>query len=128
MFSWYKYLIVILVFSLLGFWNRNLFLTAPFPDLCLLVPFNCMPVGRASLFDDPDLKLFILVGKGHSFLSVACSTRVQLVFFLLLRISVNSVKRPGISIVGQLTESVNFQFIMMVIMIYLFVHDDSLTS
>ena len=39
MFSWYKYLIVNLVFSHLGFWSRNLFLIAPFPDLCLLVPF-----------------------------------------------------------------------------------------
>ena len=37
--SWYKYLIVSLVFSHLGFWSRNLFLIAPFPDLCLLVPF-----------------------------------------------------------------------------------------
>ena len=36
--SWYKYLIVSLVFSHLGFWNGNLFLIAPFPDLCLLVP------------------------------------------------------------------------------------------
>ena len=41
--SWYKYLIVSLVFSHLGFWSGNLFLIAPFPDLCLLVPFyeNC---------------------------------------------------------------------------------------
>ena len=39
MFSWYKYLIVNLVFSHLGFWSGNLFLIAPFPDLCLLVPF-----------------------------------------------------------------------------------------
>ena len=39
MFSWYKYLIVSLVFSYLGFWSGNLFLIAPFPDLCLLVPF-----------------------------------------------------------------------------------------
>ena len=38
MFSWNKYLIVNLVFSHLGFWNGNLFLIAPFPDLCLLVP------------------------------------------------------------------------------------------
>ena len=37
--SWYKYLIVSLVFSRLGFWSGNLFLIAPFPDLCLLVPF-----------------------------------------------------------------------------------------
>ena len=28
-----------LVFSHLGFWSGNLFLIAPFPDLCLLVPF-----------------------------------------------------------------------------------------
>ena len=38
--SWYKYLIVSLVFSHLGFWSGNLFLIAPFPDLCLLVPFE----------------------------------------------------------------------------------------
>ena len=37
--SWYKYLIVSLDFSHLGFWSGNLFLIAPFPDLCLLVPF-----------------------------------------------------------------------------------------
>ena len=37
--SWYKYLIVSLVFSHLGFWSGNLFLIAPFADLCLLVPF-----------------------------------------------------------------------------------------
>ena len=38
--SWYKYLIVSLVFSHLGFWSGNLFLIAPFPDLSLLVPFH----------------------------------------------------------------------------------------
>ena len=37
MFSWYKYLIVGLVFSRFGFWSGNLFLIAHFPDLCLLV-------------------------------------------------------------------------------------------
>ena len=37
--SWYKYLIVSLVFSHLGFYSGNPFLIAPFPDLCLLVPF-----------------------------------------------------------------------------------------
>ena len=37
--SWYKYLIVSLFFSHLGFWSGNLFLISPFPDLCLLVPF-----------------------------------------------------------------------------------------
>ena len=41
--SWYKYLIVGLVFSYLGFWSGNLFLLAPFPDLCLLVPFSFAP-------------------------------------------------------------------------------------
>ena len=40
MFSWYKYPIVSLFFFHLGFWSRNLFLIAPFPDLCLLVPFS----------------------------------------------------------------------------------------
>ena len=40
--SWYKYLIVSLVFSHLGFWSGNLFLIAPFPDLCLLVPFHML--------------------------------------------------------------------------------------
>ena len=40
MFSWYKYLIVSLVFSHLGFWSGNLFLIALFPDLCLLIPFQ----------------------------------------------------------------------------------------
>ena len=41
--SWYKYLIVGLVFSHLGFWSGGLFLIAPFPDLCLLVPFDKIP-------------------------------------------------------------------------------------
>ena len=41
--SWYMYLIVSLVFSHLGFWSGNLFLIAPFPDLCLLVPFLYVP-------------------------------------------------------------------------------------
>ena len=35
-FSWYKYLVVCLFFSRLGFWRGNLFLIAPFPDRCLL--------------------------------------------------------------------------------------------
>ena len=53
MFPWYKYLIVNLVFSHLGFWSGNLFLIAPFPDLCLLVPsydiFACNVGMRPSL-------------------------------------------------------------------------------
>ena len=40
--SWYKCLTVSLIFSHLGFWSGNLFLIAPFPDLCLLVPFPTM--------------------------------------------------------------------------------------
>ena len=47
--SWYKYLIVSLVFSHLGFWSGNLFLIAPFPDLCLLVPFHPVPIN--SMFE-----------------------------------------------------------------------------
>ena len=37
-----KYLIVSLVFSHLGFWSGNLFLMAPFPYLCLLVPSHIL--------------------------------------------------------------------------------------
>ena len=40
MFSWYKYLIVGLVFLPPCFWSGSLFLIAPFPDLCLLVLFS----------------------------------------------------------------------------------------
>ena len=40
MFSWCKYLIVKLGISHLGVMNGNLFLIAPFPDRCLLVPFS----------------------------------------------------------------------------------------
>ena len=44
--------------------------------------FNCTPVGRAlDSYDGPDIKLFILVGWGRSYLSVAWPTGVQLVFF-----------------------------------------------
>ena len=46
--SWYKCLIVSLVFSHLGFWSGNLFLIAPFPDLCLLVPFLSLLTSTAS--------------------------------------------------------------------------------
>ena len=61
--SWYKYLTVSLVFSHLGFWSGNLFLIAPFPDLCLLVPFygkikyyiywTCQSSKSNGLFDVP---------------------------------------------------------------------------
>ena len=39
-FSWYKYLSVILVFPPLGLWSGNFFLIAPFPDHCLFVFFS----------------------------------------------------------------------------------------
>ena len=54
MLSWYKYLIVSLVFSRLGFWSGNLFLIAPFPDHCLLVPF-CRHVNFTATY----IELFI---------------------------------------------------------------------
>ena len=37
MFSWYKYISVILFFATPRFWSGNFFLTAPFPVHCLLV-------------------------------------------------------------------------------------------
>ena len=72
---------------------------------------NCMPVGRASDYDGPDIKLLILVRWGRCFLSVDWPTGVQLVFFLLHRVSV-SYSASGISIVGQLTESVVSSFLI----------------
>ena len=45
--------------------------------------FSCTPVGRAL----DDLELFILVGWGRSFLSIAWPTGVQLVFFFCSRVS-----------------------------------------
>ena len=55
------------------------------------------------LYDGPDFKLFILVGRDRSFLSVAWPTGVQLVFFfLLLKICSDVNWRPGISIARQL--------------------------
>ena len=69
MFSWYKYLIVSLVFSHLGFLSRNLFLIAPFPDICLLVPFY------RSIFKNSESKT---VRKSH-FLTRALSCSAQLV-------------------------------------------------
>ena len=57
--SWYKYLIVSFVFSHLGFWSGNLFLIAPFPDLCLLVPSPKMnylnKIMTQSNYDSPEM-------------------------------------------------------------------------
>ena len=59
MFSWYKCLIVGLVFSRLGFWSGNLFLIAPFPDLCLLVPFSsCIEFSLCVLLFLTNLQVF----------------------------------------------------------------------
>ena len=55
--SWYKYLIVSLVFSHLGFWSGNLFLIAPFPDLCLLVPND---IRGKSVFECPGVFLYFM--------------------------------------------------------------------
>ena len=48
--------------------------------------FNCTPVA-SDFYYSPDLKLFILVGWGRSFLSVAWPTGVQLVFFFCSGVS-----------------------------------------
>ena len=67
--SWYKYLIVSLVFSHLGFWNGNLFLIAPFPDLCLLVPFDpsmgSCETSQVPLASEPDSFLGVLQFSPH---------------------------------------------------------------
>ena len=58
--SWYKYLTVSLFFSHLGFWSGNLFLIAPFSDLCLLVPFpfgwaeGHIPIHKKGSVDSPE--------------------------------------------------------------------------
>ena len=49
--------------------------------------FNCTPVGRASDYDGSDIKLYILVGWGRSFLSDAWPTGVQLLFFFCSGVS-----------------------------------------
>ena len=64
-------------------------------------------------------------------MSVAWPTGVKLDdVFLLLQIFGDVVRGPGLCIAGQLIVSVSprFSFILVVIMIYLFVLDDSLTS
>ena len=58
MFSWYKYLIFSLVFPHLGFWSGNPFLIAPFPDLCLLVPFYSCFLKKLSIFKNKKNILF----------------------------------------------------------------------
>ena len=55
MFSWYKYLIVNLFFPTSAFWSGNLFLIAPFPDRCLLVPNNFKQ-------NSPNVIMFFMIG------------------------------------------------------------------
>ena len=61
MFHGIKYPIVSLVFSHLGFWSGNLFLIAPFPDLCRLVPFSFFN----EQFNLESENRFDLLAKGH---------------------------------------------------------------
>ena len=56
--SWYKYLIVNLFFSHLGFWSGNLFLIAPCPDLCLLVPFQWITSCNKKSYDHTCINTF----------------------------------------------------------------------
>ena len=68
-FLWYKYLIVSLVFSHLGFWSGNLFLIAPFPDLCLLVSFckgSLMKVHYPKLYNMAHLSLNVFTASKGS--------------------------------------------------------------
>ena len=70
--SWYKYLIVSLVFSHLGFWSGNLFLIAPFPDLCLLVPFygpSPFSLMFSLLLNELSFTFYLLIGNALQRLS-----------------------------------------------------------
>ena len=67
----------------------------------------CLPNKQCHI----NTKLFILVGWGRSFLSVACPTGVQLEFFFCSGFQF-VIRLTGISIVGQLTESVESSFLI----------------
>ena len=66
------YLIVSLVFSHLGFWSGSLFLIAPFPDLCLLVPFSNSDDRPFGLYQYVFVVLFIIytLFSGREFLAL----------------------------------------------------------
>ena len=53
MFSKFKYQIVNLVFSHLGFWSGNFFLIAPFSDNCLLVRFSEKCIAHRNIMLEP---------------------------------------------------------------------------
>ena len=77
--SWYKYLIVSLVFSHLGFWSGNLFLIAPFPDLCLLVPFSRYKV----YVSDADFSISRKREMGYVFNGHTCSLSFSHVYIYI---------------------------------------------
>ena len=59
----------------------------PMPVVYETLPLRYEGGSGVRLYDGPDLKLFILVGWGRSFLSVAWPTGVQLVFFFCSGVS-----------------------------------------
>ena len=65
---------------MLGFWPSHGWW------LCCLLLLHADGSG-VRLYDGPDLKLFVLVGWGRSFLSVAWPTGVQLVFYFCSGVS-----------------------------------------
>ena len=80
-----KYLIVSLVFSHLGFWSGNLFLIAPFPDLCLLVPFNWLTICFLSISTYLSIIPTSVFGVGTSFRFRLFLIIAYLYFFLIFR-------------------------------------------
>ena len=88
--------------------------------------FNCTPVGRASDSLMAPIKLFTSDGWCRSFISVVWPTEVQLVFFICSGgcLAPRVLHRQAAYYVCDSS----FLFILVVIIIYLFFHDDSLTS
>ena len=80
--SWYKCLVVGLVFSNLGFWSGGLFLTAPFPDLCLLVPFHVSYAGRLPFWDVLTTNI-VYVPSDHCLLKTLCSWNYCLLYSIV---------------------------------------------
>ena len=60
-------------FSHLGFWSGNLFLIAPFPDLCLLVPFSDLD----GIFTINEIKLFLIMFADDQVLFATNPTTLQ---------------------------------------------------
>ena len=95
--SWYKYLIVSLVFSHLGFWSGNLFLIAPFPDLCLLVPFH-----QFGLVSEKYMDLLILNEpirrhdflQSHNKLSYQFMKKISWIFAQMIKFSALKLFQP----------------------------------